>query len=81
LLQHLKYEADVSNAIDLNTELEECSKAIDFEGKTTLKTFYQIIDKRIKESKKHNLTSSHSELMVRYLLQLQQCDSDIIRNE
>lgn len=80
LLQHLKDEADVVDAIDLNVKLEERNEAIDFEGETTLKTFFQLIDKRIKELKKYNVASSHSELMVRYLLQLQQCDSDIIRN-
>ena len=80
LLQHLKDGADVVDAINLNVKLEERNEAIDFEGETTLKTFFQLIDKRIKELKKYNVASSHSELMVRYLLQLQQCDSDIIRN-
>jgi len=64
LLQYLKDQADVVNAVDLNTKLEDQNEAIYFEGKTTLKTFFQIIDKQIKELKKYNVASSHSKLMV-----------------
>ena len=40
LLQHLKDEADVVDAIDLNMKLEERNEAIDFKGEMTLKTFF-----------------------------------------
>jgi len=71
LLQHIKDQADVIDAVNLNTKLEEQNKAIDFEGKITLKTFFQLVDNRIKELKKYNVAFTHNKIMVRYLLQFE----------
>jgi len=40
----------------------------------TLKTFLALVDRNIEELNEHNIAASHSELMTRYLLQIEQCE-------
>jgi len=44
LLQHIQNQADDVDDVDINTKLEERNEAVDFEGETSLKTFFQIIE-------------------------------------
>ena len=81
LLDHLRSQADTVDMVDVNTLLKERNKPMDFEGTTLLKVFFKNLERIIKLlDNDHQITSSHSELIVRYLLQIGKVDSDIMRN-
>ena len=81
LLNHLKDQADVVDVVDVNALLKERDEPMDFEGTTSLKVFFKNLERIIKQLKDdHQIASSHSELIIRYLLQVGKVDSDIMRN-
>ena len=80
LLDHLRDQAEIVDVVDVNALLMERDEPIDFEGTTSLKTFFKDKERIIKVLKDdHQISSSHSELMVRYLLQIGKADGDIMR--
>ena len=80
ILKHLHDKADVVDVLDTNAKLAERDEPIDFEGDTSLNVFFKSRDKIIKELKEdHSITTSHTELMIKYLLQIAKCESDIMR--
>ena len=67
------------DAVEISIKLNEQDKDINFEGNISLKTFFALINKKTEELKDHVIATSHSELEVYYLLQIERCDSDIMR--
>ena len=80
LLDHLRDQAEVVDVVDVNALLAERDEPMDFEGTTSLKVFFKDKERIIKTLKDdHKITSSHSELIIRYLLQIGKVDGDIMR--
>ena len=81
LLDHLRDQADIVDVVDVNALLKERDEPMDFEGTTSLKVFFKNLERIIKQLKDdHQIASSHSELIIRYLLQIGKVDSDIMRS-
>ena len=72
LLQHIEGEAEPVDIIGQNDLLEEVETPIDFEGDKSMKEFFKQIDRTIKLLKDdHQIETSHTALMAKYLLQIE----------
>jgi hypothetical protein len=71
LLEQLREGAETVDFVTIAERLEERNAPIDFEGAETLKSFFAKIDKLIKDLKTDHVATSHSELMINYLRQIE----------
>ena len=65
------------DAIDINEKLKERDEPIYFEGDMTLKAFFALVDNKIDELLEYGFSTSTSKLAACYLLQIEQCDSEV----
>ena len=71
LLQYLQSNAEIVDDLTLTELLRLRDQPMDFEADETLKTFFINLKKRIKDLTGHRIITSTSELMTKYIIQIQ----------
>ena len=67
MLEHIRNQAQATDFITVEEALKERNEAIDFGSEETLTSFFQRINHLIKVLKGHNVHTSTSELIARYV--------------
>ena len=81
LLEHLEQEATPTNILSLNDLMDERDRKMDFEDGEGLTEFFKDINEAIRVLEDdHDITTSHSTLTARYLLQIERHGGSVFRS-